>query len=392
MSVLPGLVGTGDWSSDDFPENWRTTLLRLRPNAKAVLTMLMGLAKTEEVDAPIFHWGEKGIRQMVFTSNAALAAATSIVFTGTTPLKPIRKGHVLRNTRTQEIVWVAANPASPYTTLTVIRGDNCGSTSAAVNASDNWILVTTRHEENATPPQGNYRTPTWKENYTEIFRNVIELSRTAKKTSLRYAQAGPTKEMLNDALEDHMIDIESAGIWGVPYNGTGDNGKPERTTGGMLHFCTTNVVDFGGAFDMLEFLDALRVSMRHGSNTKLAVMGDQALLTLMHFVLSNSSFQVDANTKMWGMNVMRILSPFGTLMVKQHELLTDSEDYSDWALIIDTKNVRFRPLRESDTHLIPNTVKDGRDGEVSEYLAEGGWEWDLEETHAVWQNFSGFSA
>jgi len=391
MSVLPGIIGTGDWSADDYPENWRTTLLRLRPNAKSVLTMLMGLAKTEETDAPNYHWGEKGIRQMVFASGAATSTATTIVFTGTTPLKPIRNGHVLRNTRSQEVVWVDADPSSPYTDLSCIRGDSCGSTSAAVNAADNWILVTTRHEENATPPQGNYRTPTWIENYTEIFRNVISLSRTTKKTALRYAKEGPTKEMLHDALEDHMIDIESAGIWGVPYEGTGADGLPERTTGGMLHYCTTSGTDFGGSFSLLDFLDALRIAMRYGSNTKLCLMGDQALLTLMHFVLSNSSFQVDANTKMWGMNVLRILSPFGTLMVKQHELLTDSEDYSDWALIIDTKNVRYRPLRESDTKLIPNAVKDGRDGEISEYLGEGGWEWDLEQTHAVWENFAGFS-
>jgi hypothetical protein len=390
--ILPGLVGTSDFSSNDFPENWRTTLLRLKPDAKATLTMLMGLAKSEDLDSPIWHWGEKGIRTMVFTSNAASSAATTLVFQGTTPVKPLRSGHVLKNTRSGEVVWVSANPTSPYTDITVIRGSNVGSTSAAVNLNDKWILVSTRHAQGATPPQGHYRTPDWQENYTQIFRNVIEVTRTAAKTSLRYAKNGPTKDMLRDALEEHMTDIESAGIWGVPYKGTGDNGKPEYTTGGMFNYVTTNAIDFGGSFDVLEFLDALRLSMRYGSKTKLLLLGDQGLLTLMNFVLENSSFNIDSSTTMWGMNVLKILSPFGTLMVKQHELLTESEEYSDYGLVIDTKNVRWRPLRDSDTHIRKDVVKDGRDGMVSEYLAEGGWEWDLEQTHAIWENFSGFSA
>ena len=394
MAVLPGLIGSGDFASNDFPENWRTTLLRLRPDAKAVLTMLMGFAKTEELDAPIFHWAEKDIRSMVFTSAAASSGATTIVFSapGSTPVKALRNGQVLKNTRSGEIIWLNANPASPWTTLTaVIRGSNCGSTSAAVNSGDKWILMTTRHEEGATPPQGTYRSPDWLTNYTEIFRNPIDLTRTAAKTALRTAPKGPTDEMLHDTLEDHMIDIESSGIWGVPYQGTGANGKPERTTGGMFHFVTTNAINFADSFDLADFLEALRKSLRYGSKKKLLLLGDKGLLTLMSFVLQTSHFSVDANTTVWGMDVMQIKTPFGRLMVKQNELLTESDVYSDWGLVIDTKNVRFRPLRDSDTSLLSDVVKDGRDGTVDEYLCEGGWEWNLEKTHAIWQNFSGFA-
>ena len=52
MPVL-GMRGTGEFSSDDRPKNYRQTILLLFPNASAPLTAILSKLKDEETD----DWG-----------------------------------------------------------------------------------------------------------------------------------------------------------------------------------------------------------------------------------------------------------------------------------------------------------------------------------------------
>src|SRR3990170_2811715 len=54
-----GMRGTGDWVSNQRPENWREMMLYLYPNGKAPLTALMSKMSSEKTDDPIFHWWQK---------------------------------------------------------------------------------------------------------------------------------------------------------------------------------------------------------------------------------------------------------------------------------------------------------------------------------------------
>lgn len=391
MAVLPDLIGTGDWPTNDRPQHWIETLFRLRPNAKSTMTMFYGMKRAKPLRDPKWNWPEKDIRTMVFTSNDALIGATSIVFQGTTPIKSLRSGDVLRNTRTDEIVWVDTDPSSPYTTLSVIRGGSTGSTAYAVNLNDKWILVSNRNAEGGPLPTAIFRTPAWQWGCTQIFKRTAEVTGTAAQTELRWAKQGPTDEMLMDCLEDITLDVESAGIWSVAYEGTGSNGKPERTTGGFLSYVSTNSLDFGGVFGLDDLLDGLRLAFRKGSDRKLAMQGDLALLTWFKIVLSNSVFNIDASVKAWGANVTLIRTPWGELMLKKHELLTESEEYADTVLIADTKNSDLRHLRNRNIKLERNAIKDGADRDAHQYIGELGWEFRLEETHSAWHNFSGYT-
>ena len=49
-----GMRGTGDWVTNQRPENWRQTLLRLYPNGKAPLTAILSMLKSESTGRSAF--------------------------------------------------------------------------------------------------------------------------------------------------------------------------------------------------------------------------------------------------------------------------------------------------------------------------------------------------
>lgn len=55
MAAVLGLRGTGDFSTDERPKNWRETLLYLFPNGDAPLTALLAKMKSEATDDPEFN-------------------------------------------------------------------------------------------------------------------------------------------------------------------------------------------------------------------------------------------------------------------------------------------------------------------------------------------------
>ena len=84
------------------------------------------------------------------------------------------------------------------------------------------------------------------------------------------------------------------------------------------------------------------------------------------------------------MDIRRVFTPQGTLILKTHPLFnqiqsgaTGGGDYhamDTWMLILDMADFVYRPLKESDTQYLPNRQANGVDGLTSEYLTEMGLE------------------
>ena len=68
MPVL-GLRGTGDWSTDERPKNYRQAILLLFPNTPAALTALLSMLKEEQTDDPEFKVFLKGLPTQRATVN-----------------------------------------------------------------------------------------------------------------------------------------------------------------------------------------------------------------------------------------------------------------------------------------------------------------------------------
>ena len=56
MSAVNGLRGTGDWSTDERPKDFRNTILWLNPQGTAPIFALSGRAKKRSVTDPEFYW------------------------------------------------------------------------------------------------------------------------------------------------------------------------------------------------------------------------------------------------------------------------------------------------------------------------------------------------
>jgi hypothetical protein len=256
-----------------------------------------------------------------------------------------------------------------------------GSTAATVTVlSENPAVhvVGTAYEEGSAAPTGINFNPTKRYNYTQIFRDTLEMTRTASKTRLRTGDE--VKEAKRECLEYHSIQMEKAFFWGRRSEGT-LNGKPIRTTGGVISFIdSANVVDnTDGSFTMTELEGWMKRIFDYGSSEKAAFLGNTALLAINQCIRRNSEFSITSGIKEYGMNVSRIVSPFGELVLKTHPLFNQisSTTYNaadSSMVVLDMANVQYVSLTGGDTTYQKSLEDNGLDGMKSGYLSECGLE------------------
>lgn len=408
MSVpFLGMRGTGDWQTNQRPENWREMLLRLYPNGDAPLTAIMSMLSSESTDDPHYHWWSKKLATQraaitgVFTDTALSVAYVSGGVAGDTlyvrmaadSIDQFRLGHqVLLRVSVDPTVDVVAkvtarakNGASSYLGVYLLEDDD-NSSSYDLSDTDVIWIVGNINPEGSTRPSSIMYDPVEYYNYTQIYRTTLEHTRTATKTMLRTGDQ--VKEAKREALELHGIEIDKSFIFGKRTLGVGSNGKPERTTGGILSFVSTHRYDFPTtSYTWLTdgedwFDERLEALFRFGSNEKLALCGSGALLAINKLIKASgrATWEMSSMEGAYGINVMRWVTPFGTLVMKSHPLFTYEATMRYNMLIVDTANISYRYI--DDTKYIPNIQENDLDGEASEYKTEAGLELHHEETFA----------
>jgi hypothetical protein len=403
--AVAGLIGTGDFAGGvagggERPLNWRQGILMRYPNGHAPLVGLTSAMKKKVTDDPNFNWWERELSNIRLTLGANITAvATSITvaadpfgFGGSLQLKA---GHVLRVEQTEELLLITADP-TVETGFTCSRGF-AGSTATAIaditaaGVNPNLMIVGSIFEEGADTPQSVRYRPSKQSNYTQIFRNSLKATRTAMKTRLRTVDE--VQDAKKQALLYHSIEMEYGLIFGLKFEGTGPGGEPRRMTGGLISFIpTANVLDqAGAAMDLEAFEDVMIEAFRFGSQEKVAFCGNRAMLAMQRVVRLNASLEITPTIKEFGMDVRRIFTPFGTLVMKTHPLFnqiqsgttggTAYQALDTWMLILDMANITYRNLRDSDTQYLPDRQSNGLDALTSEYLTECGLEVNHGKTH-----------
>lgn len=389
--AITGLRHTANFVTDQRPKNWREAVLLLYPNstAKNPLTALTSLMKSQSTDDPEFNWWEKSFptQRMALAANLDTTANTITVASGASQIK---QGHILLVEESDETLFVTSDPGSD-TLINVQRGFQ-GTTPASVTfagagVNPNVRVIGSAHEEGSVAPTGINYDPTKKYNYTQIFRNTLEMTRTAKKTRLRTGDQ--VKEAKRECLELHTIEQEKAYIWGNRYETT-FQGKPLRTTGGIVSFIPVANVTPAGATTDMEFLELwLEKVFKYGSSEKIAFTGNRALTVIGQIVRKNSQMTIMPGIKEYGMRVTRLFCPFGELVFFTHTLFnqlaggtTDSVAYSGWesnVLVVDQTNLKYRYI--DDTQYQAKLEANDLDGMKSGYLTEAGLEIHHPDTH-----------
>lgn len=420
---IQGIRDTTGFVTNERPENWRQGIFFLMPNsaraAKAPLTALTSLMKERSTDDARFHWWEEELDDRRFeldNINGNLPAGSAgdsftlileTTNTGNGAAITLVKNDLLYVEHTGEIMRVAVDPANGLE-IPVIRGV-AGSPVTALDpdgsgVNPNVLVIGNAHEEFSAAPTGVGWDPTEFFNFTQIFRKTFEISGTAAQTRLRTVEA--VTKAKRQCLEYQSIDMERAFLLGRRFEGS-LNGQPWRTTAGVINqLDAANNIAFasGGTAGNVEMEDLEEQMFRvfkFGSYEKLALCGNRALLAINQVVRRNTTSNWNASepVKEYGMEVIKLTTPFGVLTLKGHPLLTQTAGGTNqlpsayfamdsWALILDMDDIEYVYMRERDLEYEADLQANGMDGMQSGYIGECGIQLVHGKNHALWRQVS----
>lgn len=396
LAAFPGMRGTGNWAvPDERPLDYRQAAFKLHPDSPSVFTNLLSKLPSRVVDFAQFKIFEWRLPVMAVAQDATTDVATTLSSATAGANIAFKDGDLLRNETTGEIVLITADPSSPYTDLTVVRG--WGATSgAAVTQGDVFRWVGSAYPEGSESPLAMSRAPSVVDNYTQIFWEAVKATKTATAEKMRPMK--PWKQLKDECLERLMLKMEYAFMYGTPAEDllNSSNNEYRRTTGGFYHFmnAANRIIDFSGGTYLSTIEDALATTFRHGTRTKVGLCGNQALSILNRAAHRNSDFTFSAErlneNQTYGLSVTKWHSPFGNLLLIPHPLLTESAEGTGQIFIVDTKYVEYVHLGGRDVQWKDNAEPNNADYKLGYFMAEAGLRLALPEVHAVWEGISSY--
>lgn len=389
-AAIQGLRGSGEFTADYRPKNYRELYTLLEPNGTAPLNALLAMAQSEATDDPEYKNFRDEMPNRVVTINNAggyNSSATSLTIAAANDNKYAIAGAILVNSRTGEVVRVTADTTS--TTLAVVR--NIGSTAYTINQSDTFFVSGYAATENDTTPTTVSFDADVVSNYTQIFRTAFGLSNTLKSTYLR---TGPKEdELTTKALKLHMSDIERAMFFGIKAEENGSSSTPRRYTGGLTTSISTTInlasaVDSDGTMSETQFDDQLiQTVFKYGSKEKLVFGGWKAAALLQQ--IGKARWQPQQVGGTYGVNITRYSTFAGDLMFHLHPAFRQVPGMDGTMIFLDVPNLKYRYLQGRDTNLYENRQGNNQDGVIHEYITECGLELLQDKVHTVIKGWTG---
>lgn len=409
-----GMRGTGDWVADQRPMSWRQNILYLYPNGMTPLTAILSMMGSKKVNDPQFHWWTEQIGSVsgaitgIFTVpdlsvayvSGGVAGDVIYAAVAATLANRIRAGHqILLRDATDYRVDVVGKVSSVSTsgatsTLAIILlEDDDNSSAHDLSDADNLLVIGNINSEGAEMPNAIALNPTKHYNYTQIFRSPLSITRTARSTNLRTGD--DYQKAKRECLEMNSIEMELAFLWGIMTERIGDNGKPERTTQGVINFIRSNapgnVDDYtlnptyagqawtvGGETWLKAMLELI---FRYGAEDKLCLCGSGALLGIDALAQTSGQINLAPAQKTYGMQIKTWITPFGTIHMKTHPLFSFDATTRNMMVILEPKELEYKFIQdttfygESSAKQHPEGYGHRRiDGTEEEYLTECGLE------------------
>ena len=396
MAAVAGLRGTGDWGTDERPKNFREMILFLNPNGDTPLTALMSRVGKRTTDDAEYSWWDEPVTIWRGQVNGELAAGDTTVVIDTadptastldapwgiaTHLKPGDLLMVEEDTDPFTPEYLAVDTVINSTTFTVKRAQAGGAAAATISDDAFLLLIGSQYAEGTPSPKATSRNPVKYTNYTQIFKDTYELTGTAEQTR---ARTGPALQ--NDKkrkMWDHARGLELAFMFGSQSEGTGDNGKPLRTTQGLRKYIpTANTTVFGAAVTISSFLDAVAPVFDWNTpagDERVVFCGNTALNELNKVIQGDSNVQVQygGQIKVFGMNMREFILPQGRLLLRTHPLLNRHAVYKSSMWLVDFASLRWVPMRNRDTRFKDNIQNNDEDTRKGEWRTEAGLQVDF---------------
>ena len=388
MASFAGLRGTDDWGTSERPQNFRELILWSNPNGRAPLTALLSKMKKEGVNDPQFHWWEEEQNIIRITTDTNLSATSTAASTAAGALALV-KGDVLmfeKDTATFDNELVLVTAVTNDTTFTIVRAQ-AGTTGANIPSGSALLKVGNVYEEGSNAPDVSQRNPTKYTNYCQIFKTACGITGTADETHARTGDAW--KNDKKRKAFDHSVAMELAFLYGRGHEDTAGT-YPKRYTKGLRAFISTNVTVFSTTPTEETILDALYkvfdFDAGGAGDERIIFAGNGALNAFNKVVLNSSSSRVnyDGVIDLFGMKLMRWITPQGTFGVRTHPLLNVHPLFTNSMFVVNPMGIVYRPLR--DTMFQDNIQANDADTRKAQWLTECGLELHHEKTFAYLGN------
>lgn len=354
-------------------------ILKLEPDA-APLTVLTKRMRdggnVRSVGDPEFKWeeSERDVRFDAVNHTGGYTSTEEEVVVDTEEIFAV--GQLVTVPRTGEVLYVNAMPGSNKVKFT--RGYS-GTTKAALVDNDPLYIIGRVAEEGDTSFSARTKSPTQVTNYTQIFRTSIEASGSWM-SSLNMTSPHDWVFQHQERNREHLISIENAALFGHKASATGTNGRPIRTTGGVLSFLTENNQDAGGTLTEAEWSSWVRAITKYGRR-KVVFASPLVLDVINNYAVGRLQVVQSSNPEdaTYGIAVTKYVNANGTVNLIPHPLL-EGTTWGGMAIAVDydrsAPGYRYLgggPGGSRDTKLYPNRQENDRDGQKDEIITEAGF-------------------
>lgn len=304
---------------------------------------------------------------------ASQSSSTNIYVTGagTNSGYIFTVGDIVFNIRTSEKLRVTA-VATTYITCDRQYGS---AAYAAGLAGDELLKIGSVSEEGATSRNVNSTLVENNYNYTQIFRNSVSLTGSAKASKV-YGGSDMKLQRAKVGTE-HAFDIEHSMWFGEKKSTTGTNGKRLTATGGIdehLNAGNSYVHSQGGMITAPDFNVFLRESFYYGKDNASKTLFSGSIIISALNEIALGQIQMRPNESSYGMKISTWVTPFGEINLIHNPLFIGELAGRGYLLNLD--NYEYRYLADNgenrDTKLKMNIQANDADGEIDEWITECG--------------------
>lgn len=389
MPAITGLRGTGQFSTDFRPTNYRELFTLLEPNGGAPLTALMSMAGSRGTDDPKFnHFRDELPNRVLRINNGAgyNSSASPLTVDASDDIAFAVAGTTIANVRTGEVMRVTAD--SSGTSIAVSR--NVGGTSYTILDDDYLVIIGHADAEGGNAPTAISFDPTTDYNFTQIFKTSVQISGTLQNTYLR--TGNKEDEIITKGLKLHMHDIERAMFFGRRHIENASAANPTRYTGGLFTQIT-NVVDAASGFAVANAItekefDRVLVEniFAYGSKQKVAFCGARVAANLQE--IGKNRWQPTSVDGAYGVSMTSYNTFAGDLLVHLHPMFRQIPGLESSMIILDLANLNYVYMNGRDTSLKRDVQGNDVDGKKHYYLTECGLEMLQSKVHHVIKNWT----
>lgn len=367
MTLATGVFATPENPSELNARSFAPTMLRLFPDGSFPLTGLSASFGRTVAKQAQHGYFSKTMTFINTTTTGANSSTETIPVASSVGMLP---GMVLHNPRTRENIRIKSVDSASQITAQRGFGRIAG---AVMNNADTLIHIGTAFAEGSTRPVARRLKTVYVPNYTQIFRNAWALTDTAR-ASLSELGYSNIAESRKDCSLFHLVDIESAVIWGQPYMDTSGD-TPVHATQGVLDaieqyapgnsnsaLSTTN-------YDQLEdlFTPAFEYSTDMSNpRSRLAIVDDQASKVINTIARKSGYVQLSQQQTSFGMSFTSFKFRKGEIAIKEHPLL-NGLGRQGLCIIIDMPALKLAYLNGRDT----KAEEYGTGGKIVEHGVDG---------------------